>query len=46
MRWLDIWLDSQLKFIYHINERVKKAQIVEIHIIRLTQLYKLVPSLV
>ena len=30
MRWLGVWLDSQLKFISHINERVKRAGIAEI----------------
>ena len=29
-RWLGVWLDSQLKFISHINERVKKVCTAEI----------------
>lgn len=38
--------DSQLKFISHINERVKKAQITKIQIKRLTSMYDLVSGLV
>ena len=29
-RWLDVWLESQIKIISHINERVRKAQIAKI----------------
>ena len=43
---LRVWLDSQLKFTSHINERVRKAQITEIQIKRLTKTYGLIPSLV
>ena len=46
IRWLGIWLDSQLKFTSHINERVKRARAAEIQIKRLTQTYGLVPGLV
>lgn len=30
--WLGVWLDSQLKFTSHINERVKRARTAEIQI--------------
>ena len=46
MPWLGIWLDSQLKFTSHINERVIRAQTAKIQIKRLTKSYDLVPSLV
>ena len=36
-RWLDVWLDSQLKFTSHINERVRRARIAEVQIKSLTQ---------
>ncbi len=45
-RWLGIWLDSQLKFTSHINERVKRARTAEIQIKGLTKTYGLVPGLV
>ena len=35
-RWLGVWLDSQLKFTSHINERVKRARTAEIQIKGLT----------
>ena len=46
MRWLGMWLDSQLKFTSHINERVKRARTAEIQIKGLTKTYGLVPGLV
>ena len=45
-RWLRIWFDSQLKFISHINERMRKARTAEIQIKGLTQIYRLVLGLV
>lgn len=45
-RWLGVWLDSQLKFASHINERVKKARAMQIQIQELMQTYGLVPKLV
>lgn len=45
-QWLGIWLDSQLKFTSHINERVRRARTMEIQIKGLTQSYGLVPELV
>ena len=30
IRWVRVWLDSQLKFSSHINERARKAQVAEI----------------
>ncbi len=45
-RWLGVWLDSQLKFTSHINERVRRARTAEIQVKRLTRLYGLVPELV
>ena len=45
-RWLGIWLDSQLKFTSHINERVRRARTAEIQIKQLTKTYGLVPGLV
>ena len=45
-RWLGIWLDSQLKFTSHINERVKRARTAEILIKGLTKTHGLVPGLV
>ncbi len=45
-RWLDVWLDSQLKSTSHINERVRKARTAEIQIKGLTKTYGLVPSFV
>ena len=45
-RWLGIWLDSQLKFTSHINERVKRARTAEIQIKGLIKTHGLVPGLV
>ena len=45
-RWLGVWLDSQLKFTSHINERVRRARTAEIQIKGLTKTYGLVASLV
>ena len=45
-QWLGVWLDSQLKFTSHINERVRRARIAEIQIKGLTKTYGLVPGLV
>ena len=45
-RWLGVWLDSQLKFTSHINERVRRARTAEIQIKGLTKTYGLVPGLV
>ena len=45
-RWLAIWLDSQLKFTFHINERVKRARTAKIQIKGLTKTHGLVPGLV
>ncbi len=45
-RRLGVWLDSQLKFTSHINERVKRARTAEIQVKELTKSYGLVPSLV
>lgn len=45
-RWLGIWLNSQLKFLSHINKRVKKACIPEIQIKGLIKTQRLMPRLV
>ena len=45
-RWLGVWLDSQLNFTSHINERVRRARTAEIQIKELTRTYGLIPSLV
>lgn len=45
-QWLGVWLDSQLKFTTHINEKVKRARTAEIQIKGLTRTYGLVPGLV
>ena len=45
-RWLGIWLDSQLKFTAHINERLTKAKIAKIQVKRLSSTYGLAPRLV
>lgn len=45
-RWLGIWLDSQLKFTSHINERVERARAAEVQIKGLTQMYVLVLGLI
>ncbi len=41
-----MWLDSQLKYTSHINERVRRARTAEIQIKGLTRTYGLMPSLV
>ena len=45
-RWLGIWLDSQLKFTAHINERFTKAKSAEIQIKHLSGTYGLALGLV
>ena len=45
-RWLGIWLDSQLKFTAHINERLTKAKTAKIQVKRLSGTYGLAPGLV
>ena len=45
-RWLGVWLDGQLKFTSHINERISKARTAEIQIKGLTRTYGLAPGLV
>ena len=45
-RWLGVWLDGQLKFTSHINERINKAKSAEIQIRGLTRTYGLAPGLV
>ncbi len=45
-RWLGIWLDSQLKFTAHINEKLLRARTAEIQIKGLTRTYGLAPALV
>ena len=45
-RWLGVWLDSQLKFTSHINERVRRARTAEIQIKGLTKTNGLVPGLI
>ena len=40
-----MWLDSQLKFTSHINERVRRTRTAEIQIKGLTRTYGLIPSL-
>lgn len=44
-RWLSVWLDSQLKFNAHVNEKLQKARTAEIQIKRLTRTYGLAPAL-
>lgn len=39
IRWLGIWLNSQLNFTSHMNEKVKKVQTTEIQITGLTRTY-------
>lgn len=46
MHWLRVWLDSQLKFTLHINEKIQRAQNTEIQIKGLIKMYRLVPRLV
>ena len=45
-RWLGVWLNSQLKFISHINKRIQKAWNAEIQIKGQMQMRKIVPDLV
>ena len=45
-RWLGVWLDSQLKFTSHINERLRRARTAEIQIRGLTRTHGLMPGLV
>ncbi len=45
-RWLGIWLDSKLNFIFHVNERLKKAKAAEAQIKGLSKTYGLCPGLV
>ena len=45
-RWLGVWLDSELKFTSHINERVRRARTAKVQIKGLTKAYGLVPGLV
>lgn len=44
--WLKIWLDSQLKFTTHINERLTRAKIVEIEVKQLNNFDRLALGLV
>ena len=46
IRWLEICLDSQLKFTAHINKRLIRAKIAEIQVKRLNNFYELAPRLV
>lgn len=45
-QWLGVWLDSQLKFTSHINERVRRARAAEIQIKGLIRTHGLVHGLV
>lgn len=45
-RWLGVWLDSQLKFTSHVNERMTKARTAELRIKGLARSYGLAPELV
>ena len=45
-RWLGVWLDSQLKFTSHVNQRIKRAHTAEIQIKGLTRTCGLAPELV
>ena len=45
-RWLGIWLDSQLKFTAHVNEKFQRACTAEIQIKGLTRTYGLAPALI
>ena len=45
-RWLGVWLDSQLKFTSHINERIPRARNAEIQVKGLTKMQGLIPGLV
>lgn len=46
MRWIQIWLNSQLKFTAHINKRLTKAKTVEIQIKYWSGTYELSSGLV
>lgn len=45
-QYLRISLNSKLKFIYYINEKIRKSQIVKINMKRLTNLYNLIPRFI
>lgn len=45
-QWLGVWLDSQLKFTSHINERVRRARAAEVQIKGLIRTHGLVHGLV
>lgn len=45
-RWLGIWLDSQLKFTAHVNEKFRAARAAEIQIKGLTRMQGLAPGLI
>ena len=46
MHWLEIWLDSQLKFTAPINKMLAKAKSAEIQVKRLSGTYELALELV
>lgn len=39
-QWLGVWLDSQLKFAFHINKKMKKAKVAEAQIKKLSKTYR------
>ena len=45
-RWLGIWLDSQLKFTAHVNDKFQRTRTAEIQIKGLTRTYGLAPELI
>ena len=45
-RWLGIWLNSELKFTAHVNEKFQRARTAEIQIKGLTRTYGLAPALI
>ena len=45
-RWLGVWLDSNLNFAFHVNERIKKAKAAEAQIKGLSKTFGLCPGLV
>lgn len=45
-RWLGIWLDNQLTFTAHVNEKFRAARAAEIQIKGLTRLHRLAPGLI
>lgn len=45
-RWLGVWLDSNPNFVFHVNERMKKAKAAEGQIKGLSKTYGLCPRLV